>query len=504
MVVTAEQLRALHATGTDQETPPPAHHQHDEFNLLDILVRLGIPYEQDKHDGYDRYKLAHCPFNPEHGKGEAAILQLSNGALVFKCFHNSCAGNHWKEFRTLVDGRQANANSCGNGRIQIPPRGDDDFHIVPTSFVLRDPKEIPPREWLYGHVYLRGAVSVTAGGGGIGKSSLLMTEALAMVSGRDLLGIQPRQQDGGLRVWILNLEESSDELERRGAAAMVRHGVNQEDIEQRLYINSGLGFSEPLVITEQIAKGTKIVQPLIEHLIDVIKSMMIDVLIIDPFVSCHNVNENDNSAIDQVVKAWASVAYQSNCNVHLSHHVRKHKSEEVTVEHSRGAQAMVDGVRYARVLNQMTADEASDMGESNRLLCFRASDGKANLSLRSDAKDWYMLDSINLCNGPDGFSGDSVGVVTKKSDRTMIETPDVLKIQEAIKSCSHNLRKDIRADHWVGKLIAEVLNLDIEENKRRISKIHFYMINRGYLEPYEDKDADRQKRWFVKVGIEPE
>nr|VFJ75703.1 MAG: hypothetical protein BECKFW1821C_GA0114237_108512 [Candidatus Kentron sp. FW] len=81
-VVTPEQLRALHP-GPEPEAPP-AYPRQSGFNLPDFLARLDIPYERDRHEGGERYKLAHCPFNPEHGKGDAAIFQRPNGALGFK------------------------------------------------------------------------------------------------------------------------------------------------------------------------------------------------------------------------------------------------------------------------------------------------------------------------------------------------------------------------------------------------------------------------------------
>lgn len=102
--VTVEQLRAL-ARPTAAQTPAntiPA--TGPGFDLDAFLVRLNIPYDHDRHDERDRFKLDHCPFNPDHGKGEAAIFQGDNGVLGFKCMHNSCADKGWRDVRALVDG----------------------------------------------------------------------------------------------------------------------------------------------------------------------------------------------------------------------------------------------------------------------------------------------------------------------------------------------------------------------------------------------------------------
>src|SRR4051794_40314849 len=61
--------------------------------------------------------------------------------------------------------------------------------IRAAPFHWCDPVSIPLRKWIYGRHYIRRFVSTTVAPGGVGKSSLGIVEALAIVSGRDLLGI---------------------------------------------------------------------------------------------------------------------------------------------------------------------------------------------------------------------------------------------------------------------------------------------------------------------------
>lgn len=100
--VTPDQLRALHPKGNGADSK--RERVGDRFDLLAFLSCLGIQYDHDLHEGADRYKLEHCPFNPDHGKGEAAIFQQPDGRLGFKCQHNSCADKTWADVRALVDG----------------------------------------------------------------------------------------------------------------------------------------------------------------------------------------------------------------------------------------------------------------------------------------------------------------------------------------------------------------------------------------------------------------
>ena len=116
-VVTPDQLRAL------SQKPAPAARPGQNgsgandrsFDLHELLDRLGIGYVQDLHEGTERYRLEHCPFNPDHGCGEAAIFRGPDGRLGFKCQHNSCADRHWHDVRELVDGPRDRRAAPGGG-----------------------------------------------------------------------------------------------------------------------------------------------------------------------------------------------------------------------------------------------------------------------------------------------------------------------------------------------------------------------------------------------------
>lgn len=46
-----------------------------------------------------RYVLEECPFDNSHKAPDATIIKMKNGAVCFKCLHNSCAGHDWHELR---------------------------------------------------------------------------------------------------------------------------------------------------------------------------------------------------------------------------------------------------------------------------------------------------------------------------------------------------------------------------------------------------------------------
>jgi hypothetical protein len=59
----------------------------------------------------------------------------------------------------------------------------------------------------------------------------------------------------------------------------------------------------PIVIAEQTRDGAKIAVPVVDAVMETIRSNRIDVMTVDPFVSSHRVTENDNNAIEMVVKS---------------------------------------------------------------------------------------------------------------------------------------------------------------------------------------------------------
>jgi RecA-family ATPase len=172
-----------------------------------------------------------------------------------------------------------------------------------------------------------------------------------------------------------------------------------------------------------------IMQPVLDDLVAGIIDKQIDVIVVDPFVSGHEVKENDNNMQDMVVKEWGRVADRGNCAVHLVDHTRKMNGfeSEVTTESSRGAKAKTDAARVVRVVNRMTKEEAERTGVQNHRLHFRTFNDKANLAPPADKSDWFELKSVDLGNGPGmevggvkfNGPGDSVGWCRSGNGRTL-------------------------------------------------------------------------------------
>ncbi len=172
--------------------------------------------------------------------------------------------------------------------------------------------------------------------GGVGKSSLMVCEGLAIASERELLGDWTAPD---LKVWLYNLEDPRDEMDRRISGAVQHYNVTAKEISGRLFVDTGR--ERELTVAIQNPQGVKIVTPDVEALANEINTCGIDVIVIDPFVSSHRVGENDNGAIDLVVKEWARLADRCNCAIELVHHTRETNGETATTESGRGATALL-------------------------------------------------------------------------------------------------------------------------------------------------------------------
>lgn len=344
---------------------------------------------------------------------------------------------------------------------------------------------------------IRKFVSATVAPGGVGKSSLIATETLAMVTGKNLLGVTPHKP---LRAWLWNLEDPQEETTRKLQAAAMHYGLTADDLDG-LFVDSGR--DQRLVIATTGKNGTVIMQPVVDSLVAEIKTRSIDVLVIDPFVSSHTAPENDNGAMDLIAKEWGRVADAGNCAVHLVHHTRKMgggSESEVTTESSRGGKALTDACRVVRAVNRMTKEEAERAGVDNHRLFFRTINDKANLAPPADQSDWFKLHSVNLGNGPQG--GDSVGVVTTwkwPDPLDGITGADFEKVASVIRG--GKWREDVQAAAWVGKAVADALDMDATDkaDRTKIKGMLALWRKAGSLIAVDGKDDQRKDRKFIEV-----
>jgi AAA domain len=102
------------------------------------------------------------------------------------------------------------AHEVGDRQQPLPP-------ITPAFVDRLDVAMLPRRRWLLGRALLRGNLTLKIAPPGVGKSTLGIEQAVAMVTGRPITDQEVHEQT---KVWIYNNEDDADELKRRLAAVL--------------------------------------------------------------------------------------------------------------------------------------------------------------------------------------------------------------------------------------------------------------------------------------------
>jgi hypothetical protein len=332
---------------------------------------------------------------------------------------------------------------------------------------------------------------------------------LAMVTDRSLL-IDESPRAGPLRCWYVNLEDGQDEVERKFAAARLHHKIEDDEIGGRLFVD---GRDLQIIVAREVRTGFTIAEPVVEAVMATIQKLGIDLLMIDPFVRSHQINENDNALMHAVASIWSEIAYATDCCVLLAHHARKPGpgQRELTIHDSRGGSALVDAGRVGRVLNRMSDTMARKLKLGHPWRYFRVDDGKLNLAPPTEEARWRHLVSVNLDNRSswDRDDGDSVGVVEpwQMPDPTAnVSDDDTARALAALKG--GEWRKDSQAKAWAGKAIAATLGWDSDDqqDKDAIKKLIAMWLKDGTIKVVIHKDSKRMPREFVVVkgGLDEE
>jgi hypothetical protein len=334
----------------------------------------------------------------------------------------------------------------------------------PTPFSWRTLKR---REWLHANHYIRGFVSATIAPGGVGKSTNAIVEVLAMVTGlplphRPALRTAPGKR---LRVWYVNGEDPIEETERRFQAAMLHFGVKPEDVEGRLFIDSG--HDQDFVFARENGRVVAVVEPVVDSVMVGIKEKGIDCLILDPVVSFHAVAENDNTKLQQVLEQFSAIANEAQASVELVAHTRKANGNEITADDARGASALHDKVRSLRTVNRMTEKEGEKAGLSVNEFksVFRLDNGKASMTKAGAGSTWRRLVSVRI------ESGDDVGVCDAWHWPSAEDLANDLTLEQVervkVTLGSGNWRESQQAKDWAGYAIMLAVGLDPDDKDER-------------------------------------
>lgn len=232
----------------------------DEFDLLAFLSRNGIRYTEQSGDRSKIYRLDECPFDHSHRNGDAKIFHYPDGAIAFKCHHNSCRQYKWQDVRLLFEPDAYDRNDSQDderidagyrahkhkkeeedairadiekdAKAKPKPAKERIFRKLKTADGLMQ-KDIPEPRVLIGvgeevPLLVEGTCILSAKPK-LGKSWLALAMCIALANGESFLGYQTRQ----CSTLYLDLETSESLQQKR-----LRKMLKEKDPPKKFYLDT--------------------------------------------------------------------------------------------------------------------------------------------------------------------------------------------------------------------------------------------------------------------------
>jgi hypothetical protein len=299
---------------------------------------------------------------------------------------------------------------------QAQPRGGG----LRSSTAIWSEAAIPQRPWIVNGFLLRQTVTLLAGAGSAGKSSLMIGWAVSMALGLPYGRFKPEKPR---RVLSYNVEDDEFEQQRRMSAALRQFNATPADLGDRIMRVTPEEIGT--LMEHDQATGTFRFTKAWGDLERLISEFKPDVIILDPLAELHTAEENNNTALRHVLAYIRSLTQRFDCAAVVIHHIRK-GGEAGDMDAVRGAGSLVGAARTVFTVTPMSPEEADTFGiaHAQRRGFFRLDNAKANYVEAGEAA-WHELQGYELDNGE--IIAAALPWAPDVSQRPMVE-PDTLAL----------------------------------------------------------------------------
>lgn len=251
--------------------------------------------------------------------------------------------------------------------------------------------ETPPvREWAIDHWFGMGHVTLLAGAGGLGKTSVAQAMASCLALHRDYLDNVPAPR----RVLMWACEDDAQELWRRQLAIANALGVALDAFQDNFILMPYDGEEVELC---SAADGSIAVSPMFETLCQQIGDYKADAVILDNIARLYGCNENDRHQVTSFIAMLTKASRPTGAGILLLGHPAKGQGSEYS-----GSTAWEGAARSRLYLGRDLPDKEPEAGKEPkeddgvRYLCRR----KANYSTRDYRKIRYV-DGVMVPDEPE-------------------------------------------------------------------------------------------------------
>lgn len=349
-------------------------------HILQAIKAAGLYLnENPKHKGMH---FIQCPFLDEHeAENETQTVYYEahydgNPRPAVKCFDTAPDHGHYHlTFKTLVRWLKDNGHLTQEQQDAAGVLDDYDTFDAKADVKRLLSDTHAPREWAIDRFAPTGKVTVLAGPGGVSKSMLMLHVLVHASLGRDWGGFS---MDEPLRSLYVSYEDDTLELAKRVTA--LAEGLRAEDsgIADLLYDVDGSirkhmrvfaaddEASAWLLLTKPDRFGQPERSERVEWLVGYIKERSIKMLVLDPAVYTHQLEENNIADMATYMQTLTYIAKQAQCAVVVLHHVNKQTGwltlNDVNQSSLRGASSFADNARSVAMVVNMPFKDAELFG----------------------------------------------------------------------------------------------------------------------------------------------
>jgi hypothetical protein len=324
----------------------------------------------DPYEGGRRWILPVCPFNCEHARGEAWIIERGDGPLAAGCRHDSCRWG-WRDLR------ERHEPGCYSAREEGAARRPDDTVRDPDNMPTNDNVAgpvAPPKvrwiiqltdligdqepdgddseDWILRDIIPRGEPSMLAGPAKHGKSYVMLDLGLSVATGTGWLDGKVENTLGRPgRVLILALEDSVRRIRARLWRLARGRGMTPNDPLIREYLRISRA---PVRIPDRAD---------MRALRDELAIWPPDLIQLDCLARVMVGDESDATAAKEYASGVMSICVDLGIAVETLHHTRKANNESrdrwsrLTLDDVRGSSDLVASVRHVAIWQQMRLED---------------------------------------------------------------------------------------------------------------------------------------------------
>jgi RecA-family ATPase len=327
-------------------------------------------------------------------------------------------------------------------------------------------REPVAREWAIDRFAPIGKVTVLAGPGGVSKSMLMLHVLIHASTGRTWGGFSV---DDPLRSLYVSYEDDQQELAKRVHTLAATLQAEDSGTFDLLYDVAGsirknvrmFAADDEAASWLMLTKPDRFGQPerteRVDWLVGYLKTKRIRMLVLDPAVYTHQLEENDIADMAIYMQTLTYVAKQAQCAVVVLHHMNKtggwSQLDDINQGSLRGASSFADNARSVGVVVSMGIRDAESYG----LPAEHATTGK------------YAVFKHVKHN----YSAPMETMVFERKGGTLLPRPDITKLDRGqmaeAKEHAKTQEAERRVTAWVDRVLGALAEYDEPVSLRQLA-----------------------------------